>query len=30
MNGVVAKGIRLDNIVMNAGILRYPNRATEL
>ncbi|KAF4502259.1 protoporphyrinogen oxidase [Fusarium agapanthi] len=30
MNTLVDKGIRLDNIVMNAGVLRYPNRATEL
>ncbi|KAF5621718.1 protoporphyrinogen oxidase [Fusarium sp. NRRL 25303] len=30
MSALVNKGIRLDNIVMNAGVLRYPNRATEL
>ncbi|EXK83371.1 hypothetical protein FOQG_12388 [Fusarium oxysporum f. sp. raphani 54005] len=30
MRALVRKGIRLDNIVMNAGVLRYPNRATEL
>ncbi|KAI1039988.1 hypothetical protein LB505_006027 [Fusarium chuoi] len=30
MAALVNKGIRLDNIVMNAGVLRYPNRATEL
>ncbi|KAI1009772.1 hypothetical protein LB504_002946 [Fusarium proliferatum] len=30
MSALVNKGIRLDNIVMNAGVLKYPNRATEL
>ncbi|RKK94971.1 hypothetical protein BFJ68_g14953 [Fusarium oxysporum] len=30
MSALVNKGLRLDNIVMNAGVLRYPNRATEL
>ncbi|RKL31141.1 hypothetical protein BFJ72_g11158 [Fusarium proliferatum] len=30
MSALVSKGIKLDNIVMNAGVLRYPNRATEL
>ncbi|CCT69328.1 related to protoporphyrinogen oxidase [Fusarium fujikuroi IMI 58289] len=30
MSALVNKGVRFDNIVMNAGVLRYPNRATEL
>ncbi|KAF5979219.1 protoporphyrinogen oxidase [Fusarium bulbicola] len=30
MNTLVGNEIRLDNIVMNAGVLKYPNRATEL
>ncbi|KAF5668769.1 protoporphyrinogen oxidase [Fusarium denticulatum] len=30
MSTLVNKGIKLDNIIMNAGVLRYPNRATEL
>jgi NAD(P)-dependent dehydrogenase (short-subunit alcohol dehydrogenase family) len=30
MSALVNKGIRIDNIIMNAGVLRYPNRATEL
>jgi len=27
---LVAKGVRIDNIVLNAGVLKYPNRATEI
>ncbi|KIW33659.1 uncharacterized protein PV07_00492 [Cladophialophora immunda] len=30
MGRLVAKGMRLDNIVLNAGMLKYPNRATEI
>lgn len=25
MKALVAKGMKLDNIVLNAGILKYPN-----
>ncbi|KAG5746432.1 hypothetical protein H9Q70_010879 [Fusarium xylarioides] len=30
MSALVNKGVKLDSVVMNAGVLRYPNRATEL
>ncbi|CEI63231.1 hypothetical protein FVEN_g230 [Fusarium venenatum] len=30
MSTVVKGGTRLDNIIINAGVLKYPNRATEL
>ncbi|KIW64371.1 hypothetical protein PV04_09311 [Phialophora macrospora] len=30
MKRLVDKGVRIDNIVLNAGILKYPNRATEI
>lgn len=26
----VERGMRIDNVVLNAGILQYPNRATEM
>jgi NAD(P)-dependent dehydrogenase (short-subunit alcohol dehydrogenase family) len=26
----VSKGLKLGNVVLNAGILKYPNRATEI
>ena len=25
MGGLVSKGVRIENIVLNAGILKYPN-----
>ncbi|EXJ84773.1 hypothetical protein A1O3_05445 [Capronia epimyces CBS 606.96] len=30
MRAVVGKGMKIDNIVLNAGVLKYPNRATEI
>lgn len=30
MQSAVGKGLTLGNVVLNAGILQYPNRATEL
>ncbi|KAJ4522855.1 hypothetical protein HRR83_001355 [Exophiala dermatitidis] len=30
MKSLVSKGMKIDNIVLNAGILKYPNRATEM
>ncbi|KIX04317.1 uncharacterized protein Z518_05184 [Rhinocladiella mackenziei CBS 650.93] len=30
MAGLVSKGMRIENLVLNAGVLKYPNRATEI
>ncbi|RGP64309.1 protoporphyrinogen oxidase [Fusarium sporotrichioides] len=30
MSTLVKNGTRLDNVIINAGVLKYPNRATEL
>jgi len=30
MKRLVDQGVRIDNIVLNAGVLKYPNRATEI
>ncbi|KIW11792.1 hypothetical protein PV08_09064 [Exophiala spinifera] len=30
MSAFIAKGSKIDNIVLNAGVLKYPNRATEI
>ncbi|KIV93775.1 hypothetical protein PV10_04963 [Exophiala mesophila] len=30
MKKLVAGGLKIDNVVLNAGVLKYPNRATEI
>lgn len=30
MKVLVDKGMSVDNVVLNAGVLKYPNRATEV
>ncbi|KPI38557.1 putative oxido [Cyphellophora attinorum] len=27
---LLAKGVRIENVILNAGVLKYPNRATEI
>ncbi|KIV86815.1 hypothetical protein, variant 2 [Exophiala sideris] len=30
MKKLVSKGMRIENVVLNSGVLKYPNRATEI
>lgn len=30
MEAYVRSGMKLGNIILNAGVLKYPNRATEM
>ncbi|KAL6251983.1 hypothetical protein RBB50_002193 [Rhinocladiella similis] len=30
MSALVSNGMKIDNIILNAGVLKYPNRATEI